>query len=459
MNARVFFEHSVREALECAAPLVTQSQVGLARENAGDLPGFFAVSPLASAVIGAASAEAAVCLGARSVHVDHVLASRWFSMTLRPMGWELPSAWDPIAGDYQTPDGWVRLHTNAPHHRNAALQVLGLNDSAARDHVADRVAQMNGSGLEAAILRAGGAAAQMHSREDWRAHQQGQAVAREPLIAWKMHEAGAANTGPELRGLKVLDLTRVLAGPVATRFLAGFGARVLRIDPPNWSEPGVEPEVTMGKRCAGLDLHNATDRAQFEALLRDADVLVHGYRPGALARLGYDAANLRRLNPGLIDVSLNAYGWSGPWAARRGFDSLVQMSCGIAHTGMIKGGHARPFPLPVQALDHATGYLMAAAVLRALRVRSEGGPALSARLSLARTAELLCAAGESDASTRLPEDQPQDLSSGIEDTGWGPAHRLRAPMELGAQELGGQGPHWALAAGPLRRHAPAWVGD
>jgi crotonobetainyl-CoA:carnitine CoA-transferase CaiB-like acyl-CoA transferase len=188
-----------------------------------------------------------------------------------------------------------------------------------------------------------------------------------------------------------LDLTRVLAGPVATRFLAGLGAEVLRLDPPGWDEPGVLPDVTLGKRRTRLDLRTRAGRDRFEALLRGADLLVHGYRPGALDGLGWDAAHRQALRPGLVEVSLNAYGWDGPWRDRRGFDSLVQMSCGIAEAGMARLGKEKPFPLPVQALDHACGYIMAAAALISLRRRRETGMGSITRLSLARVARLLLA--------------------------------------------------------------------
>ena len=235
----------------------------------------------------------------------------------------------------------------------------------------------------------------MRSRDAWLAHPQGAAVAREPLVAWTT----AAQTSPSgrngeargqpLAGIRVLDLTRVLAGPVSTRLLAAFGADVLRIDPPFWSETTLEPEMTLGKRCAGLDLRQSEDRSVFEALLREADVFVHGYRSDALQGLGYGPEELRQYNPTLVDVALCAFGWTGPWAQRRGFDSLVQMSSGIADFGMRSESASEPRPLPVQALDHATGYLMAAAVLHALRQRRSKGRVLSARLSLARTAHLL----------------------------------------------------------------------
>ena len=210
-----------------------------------------------------------------------------------------------------------------------------------------------------------------------------------------MEKAGAASSGwrptagRPLAGVKVLDLTRVLAGPAATRFLAGYGADVLRIDPPDWNEPAIEPEVTLGKRCARLDLRQASDRSRFELLISEADLFIHGYRPEALDALGYGEDIRRALNPSLVDVRLDAYGWSGPWRSRRGFDSLVQMSTGIAAAGRAWCGGDKPVPLPVQALDHATGYLMAAAAVHGLALRLSRGQATSAGLSLARTAALL----------------------------------------------------------------------
>lgn len=413
-----------------------------------ELPSCFAVSDLAVSSVVAAAKELAALSGAREVTLDRRLTLLWFGMTLRPMGWELTAAWDPVAGDYRTSDGWIRLHTNAPHHRDAAMGVLGCE--ADRAAVAEAVCGWTGTELEDAIIAAGGAAAAMRSLADWAAHPQGRAVAAEPLIAWREAEAQG---GPfALRGLRVLDLTRVLAGPVATRFPAGFGAEVLRIDPPWWNEPGVEPEVTLGKRRAGLDLTQTEDRRSFEALLSRADVLVHGYRPGALEGLGYDEARLRSLAPRLIDVSLDAYGWTGPWAGRRGFDSLLQMSCGIAAEGMRRAGTDRPVPLPVQALDHATGYLMAAAVLRALRIRERTGRTLSARLSLARTAALLTSAGAREFSGARSDETVEDLAPETEATAWGPARRLRFPLRID-----GQGPQWQSPAGLLRVDEPQWL--
>ncbi|MEP0942133.1 MAG: CoA transferase [Rhizobiaceae bacterium] len=441
----------IHQALELSSldPLTPSLESPLQTEAVGnaELPSCFAVTDLAAASISAAANELASLTAASKVTVDRRLAALWFDMTLRPEGWTLPSAWDAIAGVYRTSNGWIRLHTNAPHHRAAALRVLECQ--ADKANVEKAVANWEKSTLENAIVSEAGAAAAMHSLQEWASHPQGLAVAAEPLIAWqKVTEGGRHSTFEQT---KVLDLTRVLAGPVATRFLAGFGAQVLRIDPPWWSEPGVEPEVTIGKRRTGFDLHQSRDRELFDQLLTQADVLVHGYRPGALKGLGYDREQLSAIAPHMIDVSLCAYGWSGPWAERRGFDSLVQMSCGIAAEGMSRKGVDQPVPLPVQALDHATGYLMAAAVLRALRLRNHTGEVYSARLSLARTAHLLISAGPRDFRGKAIASTLQDLNNRIEQTSWGAAKRLQFPVQLD-----GKPPNWKIPAGQLRIDPPRW---
>lgn len=428
----------------------------------GDLDSWFEVSDLAVASVGMAGHMLAELVAGEnaerpSITIDRRLASFWFGMTLKPIGWQMPSVWDPIAGDYRSKDGWIRLHTNAPAHREAALSVLG--DPSEREEVARRVERWEADTLETAIVEAGGCAAKMRSLSDWNAHAQGRAVARDPLVIWEEHGAldgsrMAINSNRPLTGFKILDLTRVLAGPVAGRFLAAFGAEVLRIDPPSWDEPGVVPEVTLGKRCAGLDLKDPEDRKCFEDLLRNADVLLHGYRPDALVNLGYDADTLRILNPGLIDVCLNAYGWSGPWAGRRGFDSLVQMSSGIADYGMHQSGADRPVPLPVQALDHATGYLLAASVLQALSRRQATGAILSAKLSLARVAHCLATTRRQSKTEGLTAETDDDLGMEIEKTVWGDARRTRFPLQIGAIDA-----RWPYPAGPLRSSSAQWSSD
>ncbi|CAB3792155.1 CoA transferase [Pararobbsia alpina] len=427
----------------------------------GNLPSAFAATDLAAASIGSACLALAELVRAANgtsprVKIDRRLASFWFATSLRPQGWQPAPLWDAVAGDYRTADGWIRLHTNAPHHRDAALAVLDVPVD--RAQVAQAVARWNATALETAVVGNGGCAAAMRTIDEWAVHPQGRAVAAEPLFHIAAPFAAAAPrwrvaSERPLRGLRVLDLTRVLAGPTATRFLAGFGAEVLRIDPPTWDEPAVVPEVVLGKRCARLDLKNAADRERFEQLLSDADVLVHGYRSDALTSLGLGEDRRRELNPGLVDISLDAYGWSGPWTTRRGFDSLVQMSTGIADAGMRAAARDKPTPLPVQALDHATGYMMAAAAIRGLLHRFTTGEGYGARMSLARTARLLVdgAGGSPDDTGALAVETADDLADTIESTFWGPAQRVKPPAFVDGAPM-----HWDIAAAPLGTSPAAW---
>ena len=427
--------------------------------EAGALPSTFAVTDLASASIGAAGQAVAQLIQQQtgrlpSISVDRRLASFWFSSSIRPIGWDVPPLWDPVAGDYASADGWIRLHTNAPHHRAAAERVLGTVVD--RSEMAVNVAKWKAAELEQAIVDEGGCAAQMRSWQAWQSHPQGLAVNAEALVQRQTYEntldtPWLGSAARPLAGLKVLDLTRVLAGPVASRFLAGLGADVLRIDSPTWNEPGVVPEMTLGKRCARLDLKSPEGRQVFENLLKDADILFHGYRADALEQLGYTASALQTLAPGLIDVSLNAYGWSGPWRNRRGFDSLVQMSSGIADAGMAWKQADKPVPLPLQALDHATGYLMAASAVQALSERLKSGRGGSARLSLARTAKLLVEAGQLPEQPALRAEELSDQGLVVEQTAWGQAHRLLAPVTISGTPL-----QWDLPAGELGSHRAQW---
>ncbi len=433
--------------------------IALPETSAGALPSAFAVTDLAVASIGAAGQAVARLIQQQtgrlpSVSVDRRLASLWFSSSIRPVGWQVPPLWDPVAGDYASADGWIRLHTNAPHHRAAAEQVLG--PVADRAEMATKVATWNAAELEQAIVDAGGCAAQMRTWQAWQQHPQGLAVNAEELIQRQVFDTGIdkpwfGSPARPLAGIKVLDLTRVLAGPVASRFLAGLGADVLRIDSPTWNEPGVVPEMTLGKRCARLDLKSPEGRQVFEALLKDADVLFHGYRADALEQLGYTLGERQHLAPGLIDVSLNAYGWSGPWRNRRGFDSLVQMSSGIAEAGMAWKQGDKPVPLPLQALDHTTGYLMAASAIQALSERFASGRGSSARLSLARTAKLLVDAGQVPQQAALRGEDINDQGLVVEQTAWGQAHRLLAPLSISGTPL-----QWDLPAVELGSHRPQW---
>ena len=429
------------------------------------LPSVFAVTELAAASVGAATLAAAELWAARRresirpTHVERRAACAAFlgEALFTPQGWERPPVWDPIAGDYRAGDGWIRLHTNYRSHRDAVERVIGpVSDRASAAAV---VASWPAVDLQDAVVAAGGCAAVMNDRGAWLASPAGAATAQEPIARQELRPGvpprdlvSAPACASPLSDLRVLDLTRVIAGPVCTRLLAAYGADVLRIDPPGFEEvPALVPDTAAGKRCAALDLRRPGDRATFEGLLGQAHVLVTGLRPGALERLGYDDERLHTLGPHLITASLDAYGWSGPWAGRRGFDSLVQMSTGIAAARSAARGEDRPIPLPAQALDHATGYLLAAAVCRALTRLIRTGSCADIRASLVATANLLADYPTADGLDTPPPEWTEDDTVPV-GTDWGPARRVPVPGSIA-----GVTPRLTIEAGPLGRHAPTWA--
>jgi crotonobetainyl-CoA:carnitine CoA-transferase CaiB-like acyl-CoA transferase len=347
--------------------------------------------PVPDLAVGAVAAQLAAARrlgedgGPVEVDAAHVglafRSERHAALDGRPAGLRL----HPLSRFCRTPDGWVRLHANYPHHRAAVLRVLG-------EDVGTAASEWAAEELEDAVVAAGGAAAAVRPAEAWAWTPQGRAVAAEPLLG--LHRAAP---GPPravaLDGLRVLDLTRVIAGPVATRTLASHGADVIRLDSPRLpDDPAGLVDTGPGKRHAVLDLAATADRRTAEDLLAGADAVVQGYRPGALAQFGLDPASLAERHPHLVVVSLSAWGTTGPWAGRRGFDSLVQAASGIA---LECGTPEAPGVLPAQALDHATGHLAAATVLAALdRQRVDGG-GWHGRLSLAGTAHWLLGAPRS----------------------------------------------------------------
>ncbi|MDX3752239.1 CoA transferase [Streptomyces sp. AK08-02] len=299
-----------------------------------------------------------------------------------------PVSFAPLSRFWPTADGWVRTHANYPHHRARLLAALGTSEDPAS--VAAAFAERSSAEVEETVYAAGGLAVALRTAGEWAAHEQGAAVAARPLVERGRLDSARARvlapigTDPLLpaAGVRVLDLTRVIAGPVATRTLALLGADVLRVDAPQLPElPDQHTDTGFGKRSAVLDL--AADRRAFEELLAGADVVVTGYRPSALDAFGLSPEALAERRPGVVVGQLSAWGTYGPWGERRGFDSLVQAASGIA---AIEGSAGRPGALPAQALDHGTGYLLAAGVLRALSDQVREGGSRFVRLALARTA-------------------------------------------------------------------------
>ncbi|MGB3443098.1 MAG: CoA transferase [Actinophytocola sp.] len=340
----------------------------------------------------------------------------------RVVGSAADPLWAPLSGDYRAADGWVRLHANYPHHESAIIRALG-------DDPAATVASMPAVAVEDAVLAQGGAAAALRTRESWlTAH--GSAVREEPLVALEKLDSAPPfpRTGDSpLAGVRVLDLTHVIAGPVCGRVLAAHGADVLHVTPPG--RPvllDLVRDTDFGKRQCAVDLDGV------RALAASADVFVQSYRPGSL---GFSTADLAEARPGIVVVSLSAYGHTGPWRGRRGFDSLVQMSTGLA-------AGDPPQPLPAQALDHGTGWLAAYGAMTALRNRATDGGSWHVRVSLARTAEWLHDLGQGDPVSEV--DPTPWLTE--TDSDFGRLRHLRVPCATvdlaGPRRPGSDPPAW-----------------
>ena len=311
-----------------------------------------------------------------------------------------PDAWAALSGFFRTADGWVRTHGNYPHHAERLRRLLGLPTDATKDEAAETFLKKDAQEIEDDAARAGAIAVRVREPEEWAAHPHAAHLRATPLC--QLHEIGSADPRPwsphpdhPLTGVRVLDLTRVIAGPVATRDLAFAGADVLRIDTPTLPEvPWRHLDTGQGKRSTLLDLTAAADRRTFDELLTTADVVVTGYRPGSLDRLGLSPDELTDQHPGLIVAAVSAWGQTGPWSDRRGFDSITQAASGIA---MIESDDTRaPGALPAQALDHSAGHLLAAAITRALLLQRAHGGSHTASIALARVAQALLSGGHTD---------------------------------------------------------------
>src|SRR5262245_24117409 len=330
------------------------------------LPSSFAVGAAAQASIGAAALAAAELSRLRTGKIQRVaLDMRHAAIEcrseryLRVAGRPTPDLWDKIAGTYRCGDGrWVRLHTNFPHHRDGVLQLLGCAYD--REAVKRALEDWRAEDLETAAAEAGLVVTAMRSFAEWDAHPQGRAVAGLPVLSIERIGGAPAQALPPgerpLSAVRVLDLTRIIAGPVCGRTLAAHGADVLLVTSPHL--PSVEQLVIdtgRGKLSAHLDLRAPTGRDALTALLRTADVFVQGYRPGGLAALGFGPQEAAKIRPGIIYVSLSAYGHAGPWSDRRGFDSLVQTASGFNHAEAQAAGSDKPHPLPTQVPDPPPG--------------------------------------------------------------------------------------------------------
>jgi crotonobetainyl-CoA:carnitine CoA-transferase CaiB-like acyl-CoA transferase len=400
----------------------------------------------------------------QSVAIDarQATASLRSGTYLKMDGKPVPSAPASIMGMYPARHGrWSYIHCNFPNHRAAALKVLGVAED--REAVRKAIAQWDAQELEEAIIAANGAGGMVRTMEEWAKHPQAAAIASLPL----MEIVKIGDSAPEplpsgdrpLSGVRVLDLTRVIAGPTCGRTLAEHGADVLKITGAHLPSLGrQEYDTGHGKLSAHLDLREARDVETLRGLVRDGDVFSQGYRPGTLGNRGFSPEALAQLRPGIVVVSLCAFGHAGPWASRRGFDTVVQAVSGIAHRqGQLFPGDA-PGPrfYPVSAIDFLTGYLMAFGAMVALARRTREGGSWLVRLSLAQVGRWLVERGQVPVAQL--KDVPQEFTPAelerwtiTSDTPVGRLQHLGPVLRLSETS-----PRWARPTVPLGHHPPVW---
>jgi crotonobetainyl-CoA:carnitine CoA-transferase CaiB-like acyl-CoA transferase len=391
-----------------------------------------------------------------SVDARAAAASLRSAVYLRIDGKPLPPPWDPLSGFYPVKDGWISIHCNFPNHRDAAYHVLGADPE--RKAGEAKSAGWEGEALEDAIHAAAGCAGFVRTEAQWLRHPQALAVAAQPLLSIeRIGEAPPEALKPAARpleGVRVLDLTRVLAGPTCAKTLAAHGADVLKISAAHLPDSGlVELDTGIGKLAAFLDLGQFDQIERLKALVREADVFSQSYRPGTLAHRGFSPEALAALRPGIVCVSLSAWGSTGPWAERRGFDSIVQAVSGMASAS---AEEAKPKLLPVSAIDYVSGYLMAFGAMVALERRAREGGSWLVRVALARVGKWIVDRGlEPESAWRaLPRDLPETELAPLMQEVDSPSGRIR---HLGpVVRLEATPPHWSRPPVLPGAHPAAW---
>jgi crotonobetainyl-CoA:carnitine CoA-transferase CaiB-like acyl-CoA transferase len=441
------------------------------------LPSSFRVAAAAQASIAATGLAAAQVWKLRSgqsqdvaVDMRHAVVECRSERYLRVDGKPPPPTWDVIAGIYKTRDQrFVRLHTNFRYHRDAVCQVLNCRPE--RDDVQAALMQWDAEAFETAAYAAGGVVAMMRSHEEWSASPHARALAELPLLSIEKIGEAAPKPWPKtwpktwtktwteggdrpLAGVRVLDLSRVIAGPVAGRTLAAHGADVLLISGPDLPAiPWLTIDTGRGKLSSFVELKSEQGRDVFRGLLAQADIVSQGYRPKSIAALGFSPEEAAKINPGIIYISMSAYGHAGPWAERRGFDSLVQTSTGFNHAEGQAAGVEGPKELPAQMLDHATGYLMAFGAMIAKARQSREGGSWHVRVSLAQTGRWLWNLGRVADGFRTEDLKSEMVTPFIEEipSGFGPLRSVKHSAVLSKTPA-----FWARPAMPLGSHPPQW---
>lgn len=428
------------------------------------LPSSFRVAAAAQVSVAATGLAAAEIWKMRSgqaqdvaVDMRHAVVECRSERYLRVDGKPPPPAWDAIAGIYKTRDkGFVRLHTNFPHHRDAVCTVLNCKPE--RDEVQAALMRWDGEAFETTAYAGGCVVAFMRSHDEWSALPHAKSLAGLPLTSITKIGEAAPKPWPKgdrpLAGLRVLDLSRVIAGPVAGRTLAAHGADVLLISGPDLPAiPWLTIDTGRGKLTSFVELKREQGRGVLRDLLAQADIFSQGYRPRAIAALGFSPEEAARINPGIVYVTLSAYGHAGPWAERRGFDSLVQTAVGFNHAEGRAAGVDGPKELPAQMLDHATGYFMAFGAMMARARQAREGGSWHVQVSLAQTGRWLWNLGRVDDGFAAGDLKAEAVTPFIEEvaSGFGPLRSVRHSVALSKTPA-----FWARPAMPLGSHPPQW---
>ena len=364
-----------------------------------------------------------------------------------------------LSGLYQCSDGWLRIHANFDHHRDTALTTLGLpaGPDVTRSKVERSALAWNIDKLESAIIDNDGACAGVRTFEEWDALPQSQSVATLPLVEISKIGEADSKTLPApnkeqlpLSGVRILDLTRILAGPVSGRTLAGYGAEVMLINSPELPNIDNIAETSRGKYSAHIDLNTASGQHSMHRLLSDCHVFTQGYRPGAMDTHGLSAHELADRYPGIIYTSLSAYGRSGPWNTRRGFDSLLQSASGFNMAEASAMGNDRPTALPMQILDYASGFLMAFGTQAALQKQLNEGGSWHVQVSLARTGHWLRSMGQEVdwCSCETPDSAPYLKAY---PSNYGRLCALPHPVKFSHSTV-----RWQVPSSPPGTHEPQW---
>ena len=378
-----------------------------------------------------------------------------------------PSPWGAIGGLHKTSDGHVRIHDSFPNHANGALDLLGLPTHASRDKVVDKVAQWTSIDLETVgVLEQKLAIYALRTYQQWDVLPQSKAIDNIPVSIEKV------GPGPTelpsrllpgndrcLRGLRVLELSRVIAAPLAGKTLAAHGADVLWVTSPNLPDlPTMDRDFGRGKRTIQLDINDTNDLERIKELVKSTDVFIQGFRPGSLARRGLSPEVVSALNPGIIYANMSAFGPKGPWSKRRGFDSLVQTCSGMnvseaEHYGASEAAR----PTPCQALDHGGGYLLASGITAALCRRAVEGGSWKVDVSLAGVMKYLRSLGQYPGKTGFDcrdYESMADVGEFLEvrDSGFGTLEAVRH-----SAEVEGCTPGWDIMPKPLGSDQAEWL--